>query len=489
MLRLTRLFDSLGPNMSLGYRKRLISLLGLALLVSIQVSSQEHKRSIRSVVSALRGAKLDEVAIEVPPDVAQNLTTLKRALRSLIVEAVEAPANSALTPDALSIMVTRRLEDQDVPVGDTFGAYGAINSIRFERPKEYPGWLIAETSLSMPYSDDVSLYVFELRNGRWKQVMIVEANGYRWISEAQGSMEHKVLRSSTGTPYLITSEVSASAASVWQRLRLRILRPGTRSEYPRVLARKALGYCLDEPYYFSIRENGFGLIYLGGVLDPNLVGYRGVHYLDATINNDDVAMRETATDPSNLLERWITEPWSKASRRVSSSRELKGWHRRFQSEKWNCPPGDPMPYSRNNELFASIGCGREDHDTPEAYVDLMPTVGGFLISNISRERLDAEASGHSVYFGGSAEVIAPVVESTVRPKLPNNLTASAKLRMTVTVDEKGTVESAGILDWPTDKIGVAVPALQAVRQWKFRPGLLDGKPVSTSTEVEVVFEP
>jgi hypothetical protein len=239
-----------------------------------------------------------------------------------------------------------------------------------------------------------------------------------------------------------------------------------------------------------MRENGFGLIYLGGVLDPDLVGYRGVHYLNATISNDEVAIRETATDPSNLLRRWIEDPWSKASGRVRSSRsrELEGWHRRLQSERWNCPL-EPMPYSRNNELFASIGCGREDHDTPEAYVDLLSTPTGFLISNIARERPETEASGHSVYFGGSADVVAPVVESTVRPRLPSNQTASAKLRMTVTVDEKGTVESVGFLDWPTDRIGVAVPALRAVRQWRFRPGLLGGKSVSTSTEVEVDFEP
>lgn len=470
-----------------GHGNRFIPLALLAIFLSSQSFSQDRPYSIRSIVTELRAAKLDDVAVEVPLNVATNLTALKRELRSQIVKTAESSPVTALTPEALSAEVIRHLEDQDVPVGDAFSDYGAINSVTFERPKEYPGWLIARTSLSIPYGEDISLYVFEIQDSHWKHAMTVEANRYKWISEAQGFMEHRVLRTSPGTPYLITTEISPSAASVWQQLRLRILRPGMRPQRPLVLAKKNVTYCLDEPYYFSMRKNGFGLMYLGDVVDHELVGYRGVRYLDASINQDKVVFRQKATDPSNLINRWISEPWSTASRRVlpPNAPEIEKWHQRFQKENWVCDAGPLTPYEHNNQLLAVTTCATINNSA-KAYVVITPAEIGFLISSITTQWPADEPQGRNIYAGG---VTPPVVESSIHPKLPPGQTAPAKLRMTLTVDEKGSVTSAGFLDWPAERAGLAVPALRAVRQWKFSPGM-DGKtPVESSTEVEVVFQP
>jgi hypothetical protein len=56
------------------------------------------------------------------------------------------------------------------------------------------------------------------------------------------------------------------------------------------------------------------------------------------------------------------------------------------------------------------------------------------------------------------------------------------------VNEDGSVGTVGILDWPEDQFRVVVPGIQAVKKWKYKPGMKDGKPVKVSLEVEVVFE-
>jgi TonB family protein len=418
------------------------------------------------------------------------MTALKGELRALISETVEAQVNSELTPNAFSEQLIKRIEDQDVPVGDTFSGYGSIQTIEFQRAKEYPDWLIAKTALSIPYGGDISLYVFQRRNSRWKRVMTVEANGYKQISDAQGFMEYRVLRTSSGAPYLITTEISPAAASMWQRLRLRILRPGSRPEVPHVVVRKDLAYCLDQDHYFSMRKNGFGLIYLGGVKDPDLAGYRRVHYLDATLDKDEAVIRGKATDPSNLINQWISEPWNKASHRVRSPRlrDVENWHERFRKENWTCDPGGIVLYERSNQLFATSVCATGEQST-KAFVLITPTAIGFFISDISTERPTDDELGEITYSDSAEGITPPVVESSVQPKLPEGQTAPARLKVEITIDKKGAVSSAGILDWPSERVGIAVAALKAVREWKFLPAQLNGNQVRVSTDVDIVFQP
>jgi len=58
--------------------------------------------------------------------------------------------------------------------------------------------------------------------------------------------------------------------------------------------------------------------------------------------------------------------------------------------------------------------------------------------------------------------------------------------MSAVIDEYGGVIDVSVIDWPSKKI--VVPAIQAVKKWKYIPGRMDGKPVKVQIEVEVSFE-
>jgi hypothetical protein len=45
-----------------------------------------------------------------------------------------------------------------------------------------------------------------------------------------------------------------------------------------------------------------------------------------------------------------------------------------------------------------------------------------------------------------------------------------------------------IPDWPEDQPGIVVPAIQAVKKWKYKPSMKDGNTKKMSIDVEVVFE-
>jgi len=116
---------------------------------------------------------------------------------------------------------------------------------------------------------------------------------------AQGWLEYFVPPVSPGKKlYLVTADMTPWDISVWQTLRVKVLRPGPTPQSPLILATRALFYCLDEGYYFSMRPNGFGLIYLGDTVDRKLAGWRGVHYLEYAVNgNRAFVVKETAVDP------------------------------------------------------------------------------------------------------------------------------------------------------------------------------------------------
>ncbi len=211
-------------------------------------------KSLREIVSQLRRYELTlGDSTDVPPAVSQNLIFLKHAVRDLIVEVAGANDTIETDPQVLTHRVIESLERQDIPVGDEHEGYGAIGEIELRCPKEYQNWMIATTSLSIPYGSDVSLYLFEKSGSSWKHAITVESNGYKTIHEAQGWLKYWVSSPNPSfKPYIVTAEVSPSSASVWQALRLNVLRVGVQLDSPYVLATRTFSYCLDEPYFLSI---------------------------------------------------------------------------------------------------------------------------------------------------------------------------------------------------------------------------------------------
>jgi hypothetical protein len=458
-----------------------------------------RSRSIRDIVSELRRFHGEENRdSEVPPEVSRNLEALKHGLRDMIIQTLAEPNSATTEPNALATEVIEHLESEDVPVGDS-GGYGVISNIEFRRPTEYPSWLVATTTVSIPYGEDTSLYVFDLKGGSWKYDLSQEADGYAEISGAQGWLTYRVATATPGgRPYLITADVSPSEASVWQALRLRILRVGVDPDHPVLLAKRTLSYCLDDAYYFSVHANGFGLIYLDYAVDPELAGYRSVHYLEYAVSaKGALVSRDIKIDPSNVIRKWVSWNWTAAQKSVdpSSTGGLQEWHQRFRAGGWTCGPGEASLSHRvadgEEQLLAVVDCSKRGDEKPSAFAVLRFGHFGLRIVTISGAK-PSLPQGYETYFAGVEGVTNPVPVSTPQPRWPADVPEPArqvKLRMSAVVDEHGRVTDVGVLDWPDDQNKVIVPAIQALRKWEYKPGLRNGTPVNVQIEVVVAFEP
>jgi hypothetical protein len=462
--------------------------------------SSPSGRSVHQIVSELRRYKsAQEYDINVPPEVSNNLTELKHSLRDLIIEFAGKPDTANADPSILSENIVKRLESEDVPVGDE-GDFGSIREIELKIPKDYPNWLIATTSLGIPFGVDVSLYVFERHGSTWKHALTLESNGYKTIHDAQGWLEYNIARPVPGTkPYLVTTEISPNSVSVWQALRLRILRVGTTPEKPTLLAMRSLGYCLDQPYFISVRPNGFGLIYLGFAVDNELAGWRGVHYLEYAVAEKTASIvRESAVDPYNLIRKWAAQSWEKALRIVDPAGRgnARVWHQRFHHSSWACGLGqihlDHNVEDGKDQLLAEARCEEGRNQTASAYAVIAARNDGFHIASISDTPLPSDEEGEVIYNANAPGVIQPVPEHIRQPRLPpdtpSSISQPVKLRLSITVNEDGAVGSVSVLNWPDDELKIVVPAIQAVKTWKYKPGTMNGKPVKVTLEVEVVFD-
>ena len=99
----------------------------------------------------------------------------------------------------------------------------------------------------------------------------------------------------------------------------------------------------------------------------------------------------------------------------------------------------------------------------------------------------AAAQGQ-VYKTGDKGVKAPVLSREVKP----NYTESAmRRRVQGTVELSAVVRENGVPDTFTVLRALDEEldqqAIEALRQWRFKPGTLDGKPVPVSVNVELTF--
>lgn len=84
-------------------------------------------------------------------------------------------------------------------------------------------------------------------------------------------------------------------------------------------------------------------------------------------------------------------------------------------------------------------------------------------------------------------VAAPVLIRQVQPVYPpvaRQARIEGVVRVRITVDALGRVAGAEALDGPS---ALRASAVQAVRQWLYRPAQLNGEPVTTSLQVNVAF--
>lgn len=105
-----------------------------------------------------------------------------------------------------------------------------------------------------------------------------------------------------------------------------------------------------------------------------------------------------------------------------------------------------------------------------------------------RPAVESDETGAPVRIGG--DVKAPLLEERVEPTYPevaSKARAGGVAILEIVVDREGVVrEARAIKELP---FGMTEAALEAVKQWKFRPGTRDGKPVDVIYNVTVRFPP
>ncbi len=99
-----------------------------------------------------------------------------------------------------------------------------------------------------------------------------------------------------------------------------------------------------------------------------------------------------------------------------------------------------------------------------------------------------DAAAHGVYKVGG-DVSAPVLIHSVEPAYPDNAsdtTVAATVQVTIWVDIHGNPNHVRV----THGLGMGLDqkAIEAVRQYKYKPGTKDGKPVMVELSVEVKFQ-
>lgn len=88
----------------------------------------------------------------------------------------------------------------------------------------------------------------------------------------------------------------------------------------------------------------------------------------------------------------------------------------------------------------------------------------------------------------SQDTLMALLDKKVAPELPDSMSetpVNVTIDMHLLVSAEGTVEKIWVFEGPPQ---LAWPAVQAVSKWKFRPYLLNGKPLPVESTVTVSFQ-
>jgi TonB family protein len=89
---------------------------------------------------------------------------------------------------------------------------------------------------------------------------------------------------------------------------------------------------------------------------------------------------------------------------------------------------------------------------------------------------------------GAATTVAPVAVKEVKPEYPKDVLKSkvqGSVWLAIRVNTDGTVNAVRVTQPLHSRLDAE--AVKAARQWRFKPGTKDGKPVSVDTQLEMTF--
>ncbi len=115
---------------------------------------------------------------------------------------------------------------------------------------------------------------------------------------------------------------------------------------------------------------------------------------------------------------------------------------------------------------------------------------GATAAAIDRVPMSAASQTATVYEGGGAGVTLPVLLQEVKPQYTREA-MQQKIQGTVwlkvVVGTTGDVTDVQIVRSLDKEYGLDQKAIEATSQWKFKPGLKDGKPVAVRVTIELTF--
>jgi Gram-negative bacterial TonB protein C-terminal len=89
-------------------------------------------------------------------------------------------------------------------------------------------------------------------------------------------------------------------------------------------------------------------------------------------------------------------------------------------------------------------------------------------------------------FAIDLDFVPPDILTAGEIPYPPDSIASGTLPLSINLDEAGQIQNVQVL---RDIPSLTDPAVTAVKSWRFVPGKLDGKPVASTLNVSVVFNP
>lgn len=97
----------------------------------------------------------------------------------------------------------------------------------------------------------------------------------------------------------------------------------------------------------------------------------------------------------------------------------------------------------------------------------------------------------AVWNEGDARLERPrLVGEKVRPEYPELARITGRggtVHLRAVVDESGSVVSIEVVSAPTPDLGFSDAAIDAVSQWRYEPGTVNGRPVKVAMRIEVEF--
>ncbi|MDQ2854944.1 MAG: energy transducer TonB, partial [Acidobacteriota bacterium] len=155
----------------------------------------------------------------------------------------------------------------------------------------------------------------------------------------------------------------------------------------------------------------------------------------------------------------------------------------------------PTEIAANNGVLAAAGVGesetRNGHPTapsPGAVANTNPPAVAAAVTTLPNNVVTNETpktrNGNSPLEVGSLTDKATSKVAPVYPQLAKNGGVAGLVRVKVVVDESGSVAS---IVWAEGPMLLRQAATEALRQWKFQPVLVDGKPVRATGYVDFGF--